>query len=40
MMAAAPAALVAFAIRGGAMKFGWSIPGYKSRPGRPAEDIT
>jgi uncharacterized membrane protein YeiH len=39
MMAAIPATLVAFAIRGGAMKFGWSIPGYKSRPGRPPEEI-
>ena len=39
MMAAVPAAVVAFAIRGGAMKFGWSIPGYKSRPGRPPDEI-
>ncbi|MFN4025658.1 MAG: trimeric intracellular cation channel family protein [Hyphomonas sp.] len=40
MMAAVPAAIVAFAIRGGAMKFGWSIPPYKSRPGRPPEEIS
>ena len=30
---------VAFAIRGGALKFGWSFPTYKSRPGRRPEDI-
>lgn len=40
MAAALPAALVAFAIRGGAMRFGWSIPPYKPRPGRKPEDIT
>lgn len=40
MAAAVPAALVAFAIRGGAMRFGWSIPPYKPRPGRKPEDIT
>ena len=39
MMAALPAALVAFAIRGGALKFGWSFPPYKARPGRKPEDI-
>jgi len=30
---------VAFAVRGGALKFGWSFPSYKSRPGRRPEDI-
>ena len=30
---------VAFAVRGGALKFGWSIPAYKARPGRRPEDI-
>jgi uncharacterized membrane protein YeiH len=30
---------VAFAIRGGALRFGWSIPPYRSRPGRRPEDI-
>lgn len=40
MAAALPAALVAFAIRGGAMRFGWSIPPYKPRPGRKPEDIS
>jgi uncharacterized membrane protein YeiH len=39
MAAALPAALVAFSIRGGAMRFGWSIPPYKARPGRRPEDI-
>lgn len=36
-------ALIAFAaaflVRGGALKFGWSVPTYKSRPGRRPEDI-
>ncbi|MGO4560004.1 trimeric intracellular cation channel family protein [Rhizobiales bacterium 3FA27D7] len=31
--------LAALAIRGGALKFGWSFPPYKSRPGRRPEDI-
>lgn len=39
MMAAVPAAAAAFAIRGGAMRFGWSFPTYKARPGRKPEDI-
>lgn len=39
MTAAVPAALAAFAIRGGAMRFGWSFPTYKTRPGRKPEDI-
>ncbi len=39
MAAALPAALVAFSIRGGAIRFGWSIPPYKARPGRRPEDI-
>jgi uncharacterized membrane protein YeiH len=30
---------VAFTVRGGALKFGWSFPTYKSRPGRRPEDI-
>lgn len=29
----------AFIVRGGALKFGWSIPAYRSRPGRRPEDI-
>ncbi len=31
--------LAAFVVRGGALKFGWSFPAYKSRPGRDPEDI-
>jgi uncharacterized membrane protein YeiH len=29
----------AFAVRGGALRFGWSFPAYRSRPGRKPEDI-
>jgi uncharacterized membrane protein YeiH len=28
----------AFAIRGGALHFGWTMPGYRHRSGRPADD--
>ncbi|WP_274630427.1 trimeric intracellular cation channel family protein [Arvimicrobium flavum] len=31
--------IVAFAVRGGALKFHWRLPVYKSRPGRPPKDI-
>ncbi|MFE0018126.1 trimeric intracellular cation channel family protein [Mesorhizobium sp. NPDC059054] len=31
--------LAALAVRGGALKFGWSFTPYKSRPGRRPEDI-
>jgi uncharacterized membrane protein YeiH len=40
LAAATPAFLVAFAIRGGALWFGWSFPRYRSRPARRPEDIT
>jgi uncharacterized membrane protein YeiH len=30
---------IAFVIRGGALKFGWSFPTYKGRPGRHPDDI-
>jgi len=40
LAAAIPAFLVAFAIRAGAIRYGWSIPPYRSRPGRRPEDIT
>jgi uncharacterized membrane protein YeiH len=37
-------ALVAFAaaflVRGGAIKFGWTFPAYRSRPGRRPEDVS
>ena len=39
LAAAAPAFLVALFIRGGALRFGWSIPPYRARPGRRPEDI-
>ena len=39
LAAAAIAFLTAFAIRGGALRFGWSFPPYRSRPGRRPEDI-
>lgn len=29
----------AFAIRGGALRFGWSFPRYNSRPGRSPDDV-
>ena len=32
-------ALAAFAVRGGALWFGWTFPPYRSRPGRRPEDI-
>lgn len=37
---AAPLAFVAaFAVRGGALRFGWTFPTYRSRPGRRPEDL-
>jgi uncharacterized membrane protein YeiH len=38
-VAALLAFAAAFVIRGGALKFGWSFPTYRSRPGRRPEDI-
>ncbi len=38
-VAAAVAALVAFIIRGGALKFGWRLSGYRQRPGRHPDEI-
>ncbi len=34
-LAAGVGVLVAFGFRGGALAFGWNLPPYKSRPGRP-----
>ena len=40
LLAAAPVAFAgAFIVRGGALKYGWSIPTYRGRPGRRPEDI-
>lgn len=38
--AALAAFTIAFAIRAGAIRYGWSIPTYRGRPGRKPEDIT
>lgn len=38
-LAAIFGALAAFAVRGGALWFGWTFPPYRSRPGRRPEDI-
>lgn len=37
---ALPAFLAALAIRGGALRFGWSFPPYRGRPGRRPEDVS
>ena len=43
LLPADASALIAFAaafiVRGGALIFGWSMPTYKSRPGRQPDDI-
>ena len=33
------AMITAFIIRGGALKFGWTFPVYKARPGRHPDDV-
>jgi uncharacterized membrane protein YeiH len=38
-LAAILGALAAFAVRGGALWFGWTFPPYRSRPGRKPEDV-
>lgn len=37
--AALTAFAAAFVVRGGALRFGWTFPAYRSRPGRRPEDI-
>lgn len=39
LAAAAVAFFCAFAVRAGALRFGWRLPRYRSRPGRRPEDI-
>jgi uncharacterized membrane protein YeiH len=39
VIAAVIAFVAAFLVRGGALRFGWSFPPYRSRPGRRPEDI-
>lgn len=38
-LAAGGAFLLALGVRGGALVFGWSLPVYRSRPGRPPDDL-
>ena len=38
-VSAAAGFVVARAVRGGALRYGWSLPVYRSRPGRRPEDI-
>ncbi len=38
-VAALIAVTAAFLVRGGALKYGWTIPRYRSRPGRPPEEL-
>jgi uncharacterized membrane protein YeiH len=39
LAAAAAGFVVAFGVRSGALVFGWTIPAYRSRPGRDAGDL-
>ncbi len=39
LVASAAGVLTAFAIRSGALIFGWTFPRYHARPGRPPEDV-
>ena len=39
VLTALAAFVAAFIVRGGALRFGWSFPRYRSRPGRNPEDI-
>lgn len=39
LLAAIAAATTAFAVRGGALAFGWTLPVYKSRPGRTEDEL-
>ncbi|TCM83399.1 trimeric intracellular cation channel family protein [Rhodovulum steppense] len=38
-VAAGGAFVLALGVRGGALAFGWTLPAYRSRPGRPPEDL-
>lgn len=38
LLAGSAAFIAAFALRAGAIQFGWSIPAYKARPGKPADE--
>jgi uncharacterized membrane protein YeiH len=39
LVAAALSFAAAFLVRGGALRYGWTFPAYRSRPGRSPEDI-
>lgn len=39
IVASLAGALAAFLVRGGALRFGWTFPPYKPRPGRNPEDL-
>jgi uncharacterized membrane protein YeiH len=39
LVAAVLAFGAAFLVRGGALRFGWAFPAYRSRPGRHPQDI-
>lgn len=38
-LASVPAFLAAFVLRGGAIRYGWTLPSYRSAPGRPPDEI-
>lgn len=37
-ISSAAGVLIAFALRGGALHYGWTLPRYRTRPGRPPEE--
>ncbi|WP_419907236.1 trimeric intracellular cation channel family protein [Hoeflea sp.] len=39
-LASVPAFLAAFVLRGGAIRYGWTLPSYRSAPGRPPDEIS
>lgn len=39
LAASAAGVITAFAVRGGALRYGWAFLPYKPRPGRPPEDV-
>ena len=38
-LASVPAFLAAFILRGGAIRYGWTLPSYRNAPGRPPDDL-
>lgn len=38
-LASVPAFLAAFILRGGAIRYGWTLPSYRNTPGRPPDDL-